>query len=117
MEKITNTAELHAAILQLERKSFLQEQAMKERVRHITDSLRPINLLKNAARKVMDVSSLKNNWLKVAVGLGTGIIARKFVAKKVQHTGKSILFELAKFGIGSFIATKLAKKNNVKTGY
>lgn len=86
MQKIRTTAELKAAIRELEDQHYINEQLMRRRIRDVAEDLRPVNLLKNTARQLFRIpesrTGLKNSLLRIATGLATSYLLKKFFRKR-----------------------------------
>jgi hypothetical protein len=82
MEKITNVAELKDAIRELEHQQYIDEQFMRRRIGEIVEELKPVNLLKNLFRHLIEPREVKTNLVKMATGLATGFLMKKILGKK-----------------------------------
>lgn len=82
MEKITNVAELKDAIRELEHQQYIDEQFMRRRIGEIVEELKPVNLLKNIFRQLIEPREVKTNLVKMATGLATGFLMKKILGKK-----------------------------------
>lgn len=85
MGKITTIDELREAIRDLEHQNYVNEQHMRSRVTDLADRLKPINLLKNLfSHFIMGGSDRKTSFLKLAAGIATSFIVKKFLKKGKQ---------------------------------
>ena len=84
MSKITNSFELKQAIRDLEHQDYLNEQLMRRRIAGIRESIRPLNLLKNAVGPLFTGPGLKANLLKMGIGLVTSFVVKKFFRRAGQ---------------------------------
>lgn len=75
---ITTSAELNEAIEDLERRSSLQKQELKEQFAGTMENLKPINLIKHGLQSTFSGEN-KQDLLKAAIGLGSGILGRKLM--------------------------------------
>lgn len=82
MEKITNVAELKDAIRELEHQQYVDEQFMRRRIGEVVEELKPVNLLKNLLRNLIEPREVKTNLVKMATGLATGFLMKKILGKK-----------------------------------
>jgi hypothetical protein len=82
MEKITNVAELKDAIRDLEHQQYVDEQFMRRRIGEVVEELKPVNLLKNLFRNLIEPREVKTNLVKMATGLATGFLMKKILGKK-----------------------------------
>lgn len=106
LESIANTTDLSTAIKRLERRKSVMEESLKTDFHDLTQSLKPINILKNTIQEVQESTSLKHNLLKVALGLGVGYFSRKLVVNKSAGVVKKALGAALQYGITNFIAKK-----------
>jgi hypothetical protein len=82
MEKITNVAELKDAIRELEHQHYIDEQFMRKRITEIAEELKPVNLLKNLFRHLIEAREVKANLVRMATGMVTGFVVKKLFGKK-----------------------------------
>lgn len=117
LESIANTTDLNIAIERLERKRMLMEEDLKDQFHIMLENLKPTNILRNTLQEVQESVSLKNNLLKVALGLGAGYFSRKLIVGKSAGLVKKALGTALQFGITQFIAKKDngIDKNNFET--
>ena len=108
LEIIANTTDLDTAIKRLERKRLLIEEDLKDQAHVLLENLKPANILRHTLHEVQESTPLKNNLLKIAVGLGAGYFSRKMVVGKSAGLVKKALGTALQFGITQFVA----KKNN-----
>ena len=106
LREIANTSDLNVAIKRLEAKRFLQEEDMKAQFHVILNDLKPANILKHTLHEVQQSTPLKQNLLKVAVGLGAGYFSRKMIVGQSAGFAKKALGAVLQYGITSFIAKK-----------
>lgn len=126
MDQITTSASLKAAIQRLE---FQQKEdliALKEQFDRTQESLKPINLLKNTFKSVVNVPDLKTDIINAAIGLTSGIMTKKMVLGKTHNPLSKLLgIALEMFvtnkvtqnadqirSTGSFILQKLFSRKN-----
>jgi len=85
MGKIKNLEELREAIRDLEHQNYVNEQHMRGRVSQIADSLKPINIARNLLGQVIGTSrsGVKMNLFRMAAGLATSFIVKKFFRKRI----------------------------------
>ncbi|HEY5465333.1 MAG TPA: hypothetical protein VIJ95_18915 [Hanamia sp.] len=106
LESISNTSDLNAAIKRLERKKMLMEEDLKDHFHELLENLKPANILKNTLHEVQESVPLKNNLLKIALGLGAGYFSRKMIVGKSAGLVKKALGTVLQFGITQFVAKK-----------
>lgn len=106
LEIIANTTDLSIAIKRLERKCQILEEELKDDFYTILESLKPTNILKNTLHEIQESTPLKQNLLKVALGLGAGYFSRKLVIGKSAGIVKKALGAALQYGITNFIAKK-----------
>jgi len=106
LESIANTSDLNTAIKKLERKKMLMEEDLKDHFHELLENLKPANILKNTLHEVQESVPLKNNLLKIALGLGAGYFSRKMIVGKSAGLVKKALGTVLQFGITQFVAKK-----------
>jgi len=83
MPKIRTIEELREHIRDLEHQNYVNEQHMRQRVSDIADSLKPMNLLKGLASQVLGRSEVKTNLFRMAAGLVTSFVVKKFFKRGI----------------------------------
>lgn len=106
LQMIANTLDIEVAIKRLEQKRRLQEVEMSESLQNIMESLKPVNILKNTIEEVRESTPLKNNLLKVALGLGVGYLSNKLLVGKSAGIVKKALGTALQFGVTYFVSKK-----------
>ena len=82
MGKINTIEQLREAIRDLEHQNYVNEQHMRNRVAGLADRLKPLNIVKNLFGGIFTGhSDSKNSLLKMAAGIVTSIIVKKFFRK------------------------------------
>ena len=85
MGKIKTLEELREAIRDLEHQNYVNEQHMRRKVAEIADRLKPANLLRNLFGQLIHGSDIRSNLLKMAAGLATSFIVKKFFRKGIPR--------------------------------
>lgn len=112
---ITSASELNEALEALERKALLQKDELKEHFSGTMENLKPVNLIKHGLQSAFSGNN-KQDLLKAAIGLGSGILGRKMVMGKA---GGSLLrrvlgaaLEMGVVGVVVKNAEKLKEKGS-----
>lgn len=85
MGKIRNLEELREAIRDLEHQNYVNEQHMRRKVTEIADQLKPANLVRNLFRQLVGGSDVRINLWRMAAGLATSFIVKKFFRKGISR--------------------------------
>ena len=85
MPKIRTIEELREAIRDLEHQNYVNEQHMRQKVAEITDRLKPINLVKGLFSNLLGRSEVKTNLFRMAAGMVTSFLVKKFFKKKIAR--------------------------------
>ncbi len=89
MAKINTIEELREAIRDLEHQNYVNEQHMRKRVSDMAEKLKPINLVKGLFGNLFSGhQETKTNLLRMAAGIATSFIVKKFF-KKGLAAGKN----------------------------
>jgi hypothetical protein len=84
MSKIKTLEDLREAIRDLEHQNYVNEQHMRQKVAEVADRLKPINLLKSAFSNLFGGrSEAKTNLFRMAAGLLTSFVVKKFFRKGI----------------------------------
>lgn len=106
LEEIADTQSLTLAIEKLELRKEIQEEELSKEFHTLLNSLKPGNILKSTLNEIRESTPLKNNLLKVALGLGVGYFSRKMVVTKSAGVTRRALGAALQYGITHFIARK-----------
>jgi hypothetical protein len=85
MAKIRTIEELREAIRDLEHQNYVNEQQMRQRVADIADRLKPVNLIKGLFSNLWGHSEVKTNLFRMAAGMVTSFLVKKFFKKKIAR--------------------------------
>lgn len=86
MAKITTLNELREEIRNLEHQNYVNEQHMRRKVTEIADRFKPANILRNLFGHFFGgASDVRTNLLKMAAGLATSFIVKKFFKKSIAR--------------------------------
>ncbi len=104
MEKITNSAELKAAID--EKKIVLKTQwkELREQAKLTYESHKPMNLILDSLQDIVSPSTQAENMFGAISGLLTGYLSKKFAVGKSENLLRRILGSVLQFSVTSFIA-------------
>lgn len=105
-EVIQNTADLTSAIKRLERRRIVMEDDLQQKFHEVLDAFRPVNILKATLHEVRESVPLRQNLLKVVLGLGAGYFSRRLIVGKSAGVIKKALGTVLQFGITHFVASK-----------
>lgn len=105
MEKITNTTDLKAAIQHLEYKQAGEWSLLKKELFIAAEELKPASIIKNTFKEMAGTLGAKPNIVNAAIGLTTGIVAKKIVTGKTNNPLKKLLGTVLEM----IVATKVAK--------
>lgn len=75
--------DLREAIRDLEHQDYVNQQHMRSKVAQIADRLKPVNILKNVIGQVFGASETKTTIWRMAAGIITSFIVKKFFRKGV----------------------------------
>ncbi|HMI79898.1 MAG TPA: hypothetical protein VK484_13960, partial [Ferruginibacter sp.] len=77
------------AILKIEEEE--KKAALVDQFHYTYESLKPINLIKNAYRKVAGTPDIANKLIGTSMGLGAGILSKRILLGKSTNIFKRIL--------------------------
>ena len=83
MSKIRTMDDLRETIRDLEHQNYVNEQHMRKKVAQIADKLKPVNLLKSVVGQVFGGSDTRTTLWRMAAGIVTSFIVKKFFRKGV----------------------------------
>lgn len=110
MKRTINSAtELSEAIEVLERKARFQKEELKDHFSGVMENLKPINLIKHGVQSVFSGEN-KQDLLKAAIGLGSGILGRKLlIGKSGSSVLRKVIGAALEFGVVGVVAKNAEK--------
>ena len=113
MKKIQKADELKNAILELEAKKIVSEEALKRQFHETIEIFKPANIVKNTVSEVSASPQFRHNILNLALGLGAGYISNKIATGKKAGLLARTAGTALQFGVTSLIAKNKANDENV----
>ena len=113
--KIKNSAALAAVIKELEDKKAKERQGIIENFHSITESLRPLQLIKRAYNKVQLPSALSDNVVKVMSAVGIAFVSKKLLMGKSNGLIKKMAGLLIELGVADLLTKKKEAEAPVAT--
>ncbi|HEX8331414.1 MAG TPA: hypothetical protein VF622_02260 [Segetibacter sp.] len=80
MKQINTSAELKAAIADLEKKREIQQLTIKGQFAQTKEALNPVNLVKNTFSHVAEIPEVKKTLVSTIIGIGIGYLSNKVSA-------------------------------------
>ena len=105
MNTITTSAELKAAIQQLEieqKESFI---ALKDEFEKTKENFKLVNIIKSTFKDAVSTPNIKTDIVNAAIGLTSGIMAKKLIIGKTFNP----LSKLLGVALEMFVANKVTK--------
>jgi len=87
---IKTTSDLQAAIALLEVDVSVKKRILTEQYHTTYESLRPVNIIKSAFRKLVDSGDLADKIIGTGVGFGAGVLSKKLLIGKSTNIFKRI---------------------------
>ncbi len=109
--KLNSSADLDAAIAELEQRKKIQAAILTEQFKDTVDHFKPKNLVKSALHKVFEPGDMRSTILKAASGVGAGLLARNLIFGKTTSLIGKIASNALKVG-----ATNTVMHNREKIG-
>ncbi len=104
--KIKNRASLVSVIAALEEKRNRERQGIEDSFHSITESLRPLQLIKRAYNKVQLPAGLAGNVVKVISAVGIGFVSKKLLLGKSNGLIKKMAGLLIELGVADLLMKK-----------
>jgi len=104
MQNITSTSGLKNAIQLLEVEQADKGQLLKEQLFITFESLKPVNLLKNALKDISTSPYLVDNIVGTAMGLATGYLSKGIFIGASGNKIKRLIGTILQFGITNVVA-------------
>ncbi|MFI5124385.1 MAG: hypothetical protein ACHQDF_03610 [Chitinophagales bacterium] len=101
---ITTETELNEAIARLEKKADFQKQELKDHFSVTMENMKPLNLIKHGLQSAFSGEN-KQDLLKAAIGVGSGLLGRRLLVGKAGSTVlRKIIGAALEFGVVGVIA-------------
>lgn len=104
MKSKNQTDLLDEKILELEAKRDHELYLLKEQFHEAYESIKPVNIIKNAIHEVVTSPDMKNNVAGNALSLGVGFLSKKILVGKSHNPIKRFLGNLFQFAITNVVA-------------
>jgi len=91
MQTIKTSADIKRAIGELEVRQAAELIRLKQAVQNTAESLKPFNIIKRSLKDAAGSPNLKVDVFNAAIGLTTGILAKKLVIGSTMNPFKKIL--------------------------
>jgi hypothetical protein len=106
MNKISNTADLQAAITLLEQTQQANAIALKQQLESTYQLLKPANLIKSALQHITTSPAINQGLINNAIGFGTGYLSKKII---VQSSHNPIVQTIG--SIAQIVVSAISYKN------
>jgi CRISPR/Cas system CSM-associated protein Csm5 (group 7 of RAMP superfamily) len=80
MKQISTSAELKAAIADLEKKREIQQLTIKGQLAQTKEALNPVKLVKNTFSHVAEIPEVRKTLVSTIIGIGIGYLSNKVSA-------------------------------------
>jgi hypothetical protein len=104
MENISSAIDIKNAIRFLEADQEVKGQLLRTQVNHTFESLKPVNMLKNAVKELSSSPFLMSNIVGAVAGLATGYFSKRVVFGASKNIFKRMLGIALQFGVTNIIA-------------
>ena len=109
--EIKNSADLKAAILELEDKRDREKKQLVKNLNELNESLKPINLIKSTIQKVKEGPGVGPTLVKATVGVGMTMLSKKFLFGKSPGIFRKIIGSAIQMGLAGLVAQKTPTLN------
>jgi len=96
--EINNSQDLERAIIELEKRKLVHQDALVQQFRQTADSLRPGNLIKEGLSKLVQPGDTRSMALKVAGGIAMGFLTKKLMLGKTHSKVEALIGNAIKLG-------------------
>ena len=106
MKKQQETEILKEAIALLKLKQAEDLMQLKDQYYDTYESLKPVNLIKNAFGQLTTITEFKGNILNSVIGIASGYITKKVLLGSTHNPIKKVLGTILQFAITNFVSKK-----------
>lgn len=104
MEQPDLLLDLQQSITAMETKHTAEGMELRQCFRDVVESIKPINIIKNTFKDVVESDDLKDNIVNTAVGVSAGYLSKKLVEGGSKNIFKRLLGTAVMFGITSLVS-------------
>ncbi|PKP41450.1 MAG: hypothetical protein CVT95_12850 [Bacteroidetes bacterium HGW-Bacteroidetes-12] len=104
MGKIQSISDLEDAILLLKNKRLEEEKMLKEIFNQTYESIKPINIIKNIFREIVEPQNLKDSLVSTSVGLGLGYLSKILFQRIVKVPFKKFFGSALMLSVENLVA-------------
>ncbi len=104
MENKTPLESLRESIFLLEKKQAEHASLLKDQFKITSESLKPINLIKNSIKDFVESSEIKEDLLKTALSIAAGYVSKKLIIGSSQNSFKNMAGSLLQLLITSIVS-------------
>ncbi|MFV8355891.1 hypothetical protein ACNQGB_06885 [Flavobacterium sp. XS1P32] len=106
MKKQQETEILKEAIALLKVKQAEDLMQLKDQYYDTYESLKPVNLIKNAFGQLTTTTEFKGNILNSVIGIASGYVTKKVLLGSTHNPIKKVLGTILQFAITNFVSKK-----------
>lgn len=115
MKKPNPISQLQEKILLLEAKQQNDKVLLKEQFKLSFESLKPLNLVKDAFNELTNLSGFGGETLDTSLGIAAGYFSRKIVVGSSTNPFKKILGSLVQAGVTSYVLNNTDQIKSIAT--
>src|ERR1700744_300687 len=104
MNKITESEALNQKISSLQNRQQEDLKLLKENFHHVYESIKPMNLIKNALHEMTSSPEVKGNLVDGAIGLTSGFLSKKLLFGNSANPIKNILGNVLQFAVSNIVS-------------
>lgn len=110
MQSITSVDALQEAIATLKHRRNQQELEIASKLLllydNLKDSLKPVNIIKNIFRELIESPGIQHRALNAAMGMVAGYLSRKLFVRSPSGILKKLFGAALQFGVTTFVGTR-----------
>ena len=104
MKNTSSYTRLQDAIELLEDEQAFKRELLKEQIKITYESLKPLNLIRNALKDISSLPNLSENALGSAVGLASGYLSKKIFIGASGNVIRKLIGLVLQFGITNVVS-------------
>jgi hypothetical protein len=106
MKQLNETDALNETIALLRYKQAQELMILQEQFQLTYDSLKPVNIIKNAFSEITHSPDIKGNILNNVIGLTTGYLSKRILLGSTHNPIKRILGSVLQFVVANVVTKK-----------
>jgi hypothetical protein len=104
MKTLSETDALNELIITTEKQKAYEFMLLKEQFNATYESIKPINIIKNAFHNLTSAPEIKDNVVGTALGIGSGMLSKKILIGSSNNPIRKVVGTVAEFAVANLVS-------------